>query len=62
MTLPLVTVGDAENGGHDWNNIFSHLGLLAYDTRIGAVTRALGWIGMVGVVAWLGLRMKSSDA
>jgi hypothetical protein len=62
MTLPLVTVGDAEDGGHDWNYIFSRLGLLAYDTRIGALTRALGWIGMVGVVGWLGLRMKSSDA
>src|SRR6266446_4444790 len=24
--LPLVTVGDPENGGHDWFNIFSQLG------------------------------------
>src|SRR5579884_2872179 len=32
MDLPLVTVGDPDNAGHDWKNILSSLGLLAYDT------------------------------
>jgi hypothetical protein len=53
MALPLVTVGDPDVGGHDWNNIFSSLGLLPYDTRIAAATRFLGWIGMLGVTVWL---------
>ncbi len=53
MALPLVTVGDADQGGHDWNSIFSSLGVLPYDTRIAAVTRFVGWAGMMGITAWL---------
>ena len=53
MSLPLVTVGDPELAEHDWNTIFSSLGILQYDTSIAAIIRVLGWIGMVGVVVLL---------
>src|ERR1051325_10341879 len=39
--LPLVGGGD-----HDWNTIFGAWQLLAYDTRIAAVVKSIGWIGM----------------
>lgn len=54
--LPLVTVGDASQGGHDWFNIFSSLGLLQYDTKIAGVVRLLGWLGMIGTVVWFARR------
>ncbi len=53
MSLPLVTVGDPDFAEHDWNTIFSSLGMLHYDTRIAAAVRVLGWCGMLGTVAWL---------
>ena len=56
MSLPLVTVGDPDFGKHDWNTIFSSLGVLQYDTTIAGVVRVLGWCGMVGVVVWFGWR------
>jgi magnesium-transporting ATPase (P-type) len=58
--LPLVTVGDANAGGHDWFRIFSSLGLLQYDTRIGAAVRLLGWLGMLGTVGWLIRRARAA--
>ena len=56
MNLPLVTVGDPDMAEHDWNSIFSSLGMLQYDTSIAGVIRAVGWCGMVGVVVWFGWR------
>jgi len=53
MILPLVTTGDPEFAKHDWNTIFSSLGVLPYDTRIAGVVRLLGWCGMLASVAWL---------
>jgi hypothetical protein len=53
MQLPLVTIGDPEFTIHDWNAIFSSLGLLNWDTSIAAVVRALGWMGMALVPVWL---------
>ena len=61
MALPLVTTGDPEFVKHDWNTIFTSLGMLAYDTRIAAVVRLLGWCGMFGCVAWLALRWWAKD-
>jgi hypothetical protein len=66
MDLPLVTVGgaDADTNLHDWNLILSDLGLLPHDTRIAAVVRTLGWLGMLATVAWLtwrGVRNWESD-
>jgi hypothetical protein len=52
QNLPLVTLGDPEFVVHDWNAIFSSLGLLAYDTRIAALVRTLGWLGMILVALW----------
>src|SRR6202140_2752949 len=51
--LPLLTVGDPEFVEHDWFAMFSGLGVLAHDTQIAAVVRALGWLGMFGVEGWL---------
>jgi hypothetical protein len=52
MLLPLVTTGDPDHVEHDWNTIFTSLGLLQYDTTIAGVVRCLGWCGMIGVVMW----------
>jgi hypothetical protein len=53
MALPLVTTGDPDHVEHDWNAIFSSLGVLQYDTTIAGVVRFLGWCGMLAVVGWL---------
>ncbi len=53
QVLPLVTTGDPEFAEHDWFRIFSSMGVLEYDTKIAAVVRLLGWLGMIGVVVWL---------
>ena len=52
QALPLVTLGDPEFVIHDWNAIFSSLGLLQHDLRIAAATRLLGWAGMLAVAIW----------
>jgi len=52
MVLPLVTTGDPEFAKHDFNAIFTSLGVLDYDTTIAAVVRTLGWCGMIAVVVW----------
>jgi hypothetical protein len=52
MVLPLVTTGDPDFVEHDFNAIFSSLGVLAYDTKIAAVVRVLGWCGMIAIVIW----------
>jgi hypothetical protein len=56
MLLPLVTAGDSDYIEHDWHTIFSSLGVLQYDTKIAAVVSFLGWLGMLGTVAWLAHR------
>ena len=58
QVLPLVSVGEAGDNPHDWFNILSSLGMLEYDTRIAAVVRVAGWVGMCATVAWLGWRAK----
>lgn len=61
MQLPLVSAGGGDTVEHDWNTIFSSLGVLQYDTRIAAVIRDLGWMGMIGTAtwfAWHGLRSE----
>lgn len=59
MELPLVTTGDPDFVEHDFNVIFSSLGVLNYDTKIAALIRVLGWLGMLGCVAWLGARGRT---
>ena len=51
--LPLLTVGDAEYVIHDWAYLFGKLDLLEHDTQIAGAVRAMGWLGMIGVVVWL---------
>jgi hypothetical protein len=53
MVLPLVTTGDPDFVEHDWNTIFTSLGVLLYDTTIAGVIRFGGWCGMVWTVVWL---------
>ena len=53
LALPLVTVGDPDYVEHDWNTIFSRLGVLQYDFEIAACVRFLGRCGMLACVAWL---------
>ena len=60
MSLPLVTTGDSDYVEHDWNTIFSSLGLLPYDTRIAAIVRLMGWCGMLASTAWLGARLRTT--
>lgn len=51
--LPLLTVGDAEYVIHDWNYLFSRLGVLDHDIQIAGAVRLIGWLGMIGVMLWL---------
>jgi len=53
MVLPLVTTGDPDHVEHDWNTIFTSLGVLQYDTTIAGVIRFVGWCGMIASVVWL---------
>ncbi len=62
MALPLVTTGDSDFVEHDWNTIFSSLGILRYDTTIAAVIRALGWCGMLASAACLAARIRTKPA
>jgi hypothetical protein len=58
--LPLLTVGDAGDVIHDWNYLFGKMGMLAHDAQIATTVRAIGWIGMMGVVGWFVWRGVSS--
>jgi hypothetical protein len=51
--LPLLTVGDSDYVIHDWNYLFSKIGLLAHDTQIASAMRVAGWLGMIAIVIWL---------
>jgi hypothetical protein len=62
QVLPLVTTGDPDFVEHDWFKIFSSLGVLNYDTKIAAVVRLLGWLGMICVVVWFALRAKGANS
>jgi hypothetical protein len=61
MVLPLVTTGDPDFVEHDWNTIFTSLGVLRYDTAIAGVVRTLGWCGMLGCVGWLAGRIRTTS-
>jgi len=59
--LPLVTTGDPDYVEHDWNTIFTSLGVLPYDTRIAAVVRFMGWCGMLASTVWLATRITTTE-
>lgn len=54
--LPLLTVGDSDFVIHDWNYLFSALGVLNHDVEIAHVARALGWMGMIASAGWMAWR------
>ena len=51
--LDLVTVGDADFVRNDWDVMLGGMGILQHDMQIAGFVRAIGWIGMFAVVAWL---------
>ena len=53
QVLPLVGPGGGE---HDWFTLFAQWGLLYQDQKIGHAFRLLGWLGMLGITAWLAWR------
>lgn len=55
--LPLV--GGTE---HDFEHIFTRWGVLDRDLTIAHVTRTIGWLGLLGAVAWLGWRWHRGRA
>ncbi len=59
--LPLLTVGDPEFVEHDWFSMFSQWGVLQYDTKIAAMVRAIGWLGMIAVVVWLWWKTRQDE-
>ncbi len=56
--LPLVNIGGGE-GIHDWGYLFAKFGVINQDMAIGKTVRALGWLGMIAVAAWLGWRGRA---
>ncbi|CAI2718844.1 membrane protein of unknown function [Nitrospina watsonii] len=59
LRLPLIGGLGAE--AHDWRNLFFQWGLIMQDTQIAAITRTLGWIGMIWIWIWLAWRWLASD-
>src|ERR1700740_56853 len=43
--LPWFTIGRYESVIHDWNYLFTKLGILSYDTVIAEIVRSLGCLG-----------------
>ena len=60
QTLPLVSVGGG-HAQHDYTYLLGTLGLLPYDTKIGALVRLIGWAGMLGAMVWLWVRYRRSS-
>ena len=58
--LPLLTVGDTDDVIHDWNYLFPKFGVIDHDTQIAHAVRVMGWIGMLGTVAWMVWRSLQS--
>ena len=50
--LPWMSIGRYESLIHDWNYLFTQLGVLSYDTMIADIIRSIGCLGMIGVVFW----------
>ena len=50
--LPWMSIGRYESLIHDWNYLFTQLGVLSYDTVIAGIVRSIGSLGMIGVIFW----------
>jgi hypothetical protein len=62
MALPLVSAGGSDYVEHDWNTIFSNLGVLEYDTRIAGIVRIMGWCGMLASTVWIAARLRTTKS
>jgi hypothetical protein len=51
--LPLLTLGDADYVIHDWNYLFTRLGVIDHDTQIAQAVRVMGWMGMTATFGWM---------
>ena len=40
-------------GQHDWWRIFSHWGVLRYDTTIATIMKVTGWLGLCSTLVWI---------
>ncbi len=56
-SLPLV--GGDES---DWTILFTQWNLMLHDTQIASVTRMLGWLGVIGSIAWFAYRAYRNPA
>ncbi len=54
LELDLVSFSP-DASGHDWNYLFTSVGLIAHDTEIAGLVRTVGWLVLFASVAW-GLR------
>ncbi len=62
MAMPLVSVGGGEDTIHDWNYIFSKLGLLRWDQVIGNAVYILGIVVIaVSVIAGFYLSFSETE-
>ena len=60
--LDLVSIGGGDGPQeHDWYLMLTQIGMLQYDTRLAGMVRFLGWLGMLGSVAWLWVRGSSAE-
>lgn len=50
--LPWISIGRYDAVIHDWNYLFTKLGILSYDVVIADVVRLIGYLGMIGVTFW----------
>jgi hypothetical protein len=50
--LPWISIGRYESLIHDWNYLFTQLGVLSYDTVVAGIVRSIGCLGMIGVTFW----------
>jgi hypothetical protein len=50
--LPWLSIGRYDSLIHDWNYLFTKLGVLSYDMVIAYVVRLIGSLGMIGVTFW----------
>jgi hypothetical protein len=50
--LPWLSIGRYDSLIHDWNYLFTTLGVLSYDMVIAYVVRLIGSLGMIGVTFW----------
>ena len=46
---------------HDWYIILSGMNMLQFDTVIAGIVKTLGWIIMIGAIAWLAIKALRAE-